>query len=217
LACAGLCIGAFQLWLNSKISQSVAIKEFYTKFFEKSDLYSIWFNLFYKYSNNTFEKIERYINDNNIETLNNLWEHSLVDQYSLREHSHGRQEGERFWHPKLINYTREEENIDRLLGFMNILGDNFERGNVPLSEIGDAAEYYLFAIGNCEAFRAYLELNKTSFCEPVQYRDTKDDSPQRIRYGYPPFRHLCFLLSELDKNRRKQENRIIKALSSRPI
>ncbi|WP_298956018.1 hypothetical protein [uncultured Methylobacterium sp.] len=197
VAAVGLMIGGYQAWLTSLSNQANFVKDFASKFFEKIEFYGAWYDLIYTFENRVFRQIDDAVISGRIKNMSDL-ERFNVD----------RKIGSRLWHPVLLQGTPEEARLDNLLGFLNVLGDYYDRGNLSSDEVGDATGYYLLGLANSEAFRAYLDAIAHGFSGMAQYKSGFGNSGVRNRYGVPPFRHLCFLLNEIAIRQKRREDEI---------
>jgi hypothetical protein len=193
LAAPAILIGGYQAWLTSLIKQADQMQNYLATLFEQ-ERFKVWFSHFYSFQNDDFDRID-----------------ALQDSAAMNELLSSlnatRQPESCLWHPKLLAGTSKEAEIDAFLGHLNVLGDYYERGMLSLDEIGDVAEYYLFGVGNCRAFQAYIWLIREAFRgETEELKPAPGEQTRfRVKFGYPPFRHLCLLLHDLDARRRHKE------------
>lgn len=201
LGVPAILLGAYQAWLNSLVKQADQMKDSLNALYSE-ELFKIWFDLFYNYRNTAFLKFDE------------LRDNESALRRVLQEHNAGRTGGAGHWHPVVLQGTPEEHRIDAFLSHLNILGEYYERGMLSLDEIGGVAEYYLLGVHNCYAFQAYVYRLRQAFRGEAGLAVTGKDNPYRQKFAFPPFRHACLLLYEVNRNCRTRETEVYELFDS---
>ena len=100
----------------------------------------------------------------------------------------GREPGLRFYDPDFFQGSKEEQRLDAVLHYFDVLAYNYRKGLISLADISGVSGYHLAVIGSRDVVQYYLAQNKAYW----------DNLPYKTRVGAePPFVSLGVLLAEL--------------------
>ncbi len=98
--------------------------------------------------------------------------------------------GTRFYDPDFFQGSTEEQHLDAVLHYFDVLAYNYRRGLISLRDIRGVSGYHLAVIGSREVIQYYLAQNKAFW----------DNLPYKTRIGAePPFENLRLLLAAIKR------------------
>lgn len=195
-----LIITIMQLSRNVRIQRASFIKDYVSRFFIDSNLYGIYHSLIYSYNNEVFDTI-------NIIAREKLNEDTKRPHFESFEQLQGdRENGNRLYHPKYFQGSKEEMRLDSLLGYLDIIGYYYFRRLIKMEDIAGSMGQYLAMIGQRKVVSEYLQLCKTN------WREKTEEDPSLTLSAVEPFAYLRRLLEEFEAHNRKTSRKIQRVL-----
>ena len=112
--------------------------------------------------------------------------------------------GSRRYHPMFFQGSLEEQRLDRVLHYFDIIAYHWSRGVISIEDISGTIGYHLGIIRKRDVIQRYLKLNADRW-------DLLSDT------GEPPFTKLKALLDKLEKKQKKELERWQKRKSARHL
>jgi hypothetical protein len=182
------------LYVNNKNMRMEFVRDYISKFFIRDDLSSIFYDLVQEYPSEIWEQVcceelgNRDLLKSNSEVL---WDR--LDAVGINKE---REVGKRYYHPEYFQGSLEEQRLDRLLGYFDVIAFHVNNGEISIDDVKSIIGYQLYAVATSPVIERYLSFIKESWEVNPRYR---------IRYGDQlPYRHLRGMLEEL-----KRENKSV--------
>ena len=176
-----------QLGRNVRLQRASFIKDYVSQFFTNDKLYRTYHDLIYTYDDETYAKVNQIANE--IDEKNKV--KPMFDCFESLNRS--RQEGARLYHPDFFQGSLEEQRLDALLGYFDVIGFYYCRGFLKMEDIAGTLGYYLAFIGRRQVLKRYFEI-----CANPEYW-----SAESKLFATEPFGYLRRLLLDFEKYNRE--------------
>ncbi len=168
--------------------QANFVKDYISQFFLNKDLHVSFQYLIQDFTRSKWEMVEKIAIEHEEKLKKNpdyIWE-------LLREINTNREEGKRYYHPKYFQGSKEEMNLDSMLGFFDVIGYHHHKKLLSIEDITSSIGYYLRAIKSNHAIEEYMYLISTNWKNKKKYQEA---------YGErQPFYYLKALLEAMEIN-----------------
>jgi hypothetical protein len=200
----------FQLEGALCLQRAGFIKEYASRIFTDPELRSAFHELVYRYNNEIFSEIDKIARSKteNIDLLPTALTvggefkpifFEVPEQFKNRS-----KKGARYYHPALFQRSKEEERLDALLSYLNVIGYYYHEGLLKMSDITGTLAFILIIIKERNVIARYIEICQNGW---TQY--THDHT-----LGLPqPLSHLQNLLNHFEMYARKNSRRIARELT----
>jgi hypothetical protein len=145
-----LLIGIFELYRQANVRRATFITEYVSKFYTETELHDSFNDLIATYRDAKFEEIKKAVANARAESM-------LAAFSATSELQDGRKEGSRFYHPDHFQGSVEEQRLDALLGYFDVIGYQYAHGFVRIADVVGMLGYQLSLVMSREVIKKYLE------------------------------------------------------------
>jgi hypothetical protein len=178
--------GAYDPFFSTLLRQQRAafVKDYVAKFYTEKELYGTFHDLVYTYSDTQFKQVQRISSEQNPKN-----HHFAPDEKPIFEWFDGlqgaRTSGSRLYHPLLFQGSQEEQRLDRLLGYFDVIGYYYVNGFLEIGDVVGSLGYHLAVIADRDVIQEYLKIARTKW---------RDLPYEREMNAAVPFVYLTHLL-----------------------
>jgi hypothetical protein len=178
--------GIVEIKSSIRLRRAAFVKEYIGSFYLNNELYSIFFELVYRYYDVDFDVVNGEFNAR----YGGGKEPPLKDRPIQFIHGGDRPVGTRYYHPKVFQRSEEECRLDRLLGYFDILGYYLHKGHIDVRDIATCLGYYIAILEERKVLKLYLDIVDKEWHNLPYQRNLGEK---------PPFRYVRRLLIAVRK------------------
>ena len=186
----GFLVVIFQLYRGWKAMRMGFVSNYLSRFFLDRELCSIYYDLVQEYPIRQWKKIHGKVlkhGEKLEKEPDRIWQ-------LIEKQNQGREEGRRHYHPAFFQGSPEEQRLDRLLGYFDIVAFHVIEGEVKLNDVKAMLGYHLHALATSPPIQTYLEVIQEAWETNPAYRRRFGDQL--------PFYYLRKLLDRLREESR---------------
>jgi hypothetical protein len=187
-------IGIFELYRQTTIRRASFITDYVAKFYIERDLHETFNDLIATYHDDKFEAIKI--------ATSGAAARGMVAAFSATSGlQDGRHEGRRFYHPDHFQGSAEEQRLDALLGYLDVIGYQYVHGLVRMADIVGMLGYQLSLVMSRKVITDYLEGTDLRWWK---------STPQSKESAVVPYIYLRALLAGFKQYNVKYQRRLQK-------
>lgn len=159
-------VAGVQLRKNRESQRLAFLAEYVSKIFTDKDISDTYHYLVYTYTNSKFREVREKLKELNEEENTSAPDKHKKMYKCLECLQDGREEGLRFYHPGMFQGSVEEERLDSLLGYFNIIAYYYNENIVSIKDINGIIGYHITVIASRDVIKEYMnyiEANWTKF------------------------------------------------------
>lgn len=199
LAVAGIplfIVTVIQLTYSHSIQTADLVRSHISEFISNQELYSAFHELIYAYKDDKWIEVKGLLpttlsrdcekKDDNMR--NESWD-------ALKNVNKDRPIGSRYYDPDFFQNSIEEQRLDSVLHYFDMLAYNYRRKLISLKYITGVSGYHLAVLGSRDVVKYYLDQTKKFW----------DFLPYKKRVGAePPYENLRILLAHIELHNKAQ-------------
>lgn len=174
------------------------VRDHIANFLANKDLYSAFHDLIYKYNDDVWKNTKKLCQQtiNGYDPFNIKMDKCWVDLQNINTN---KQQGSRFYHPAVFQGSLEEQRLDAVLHYFDILAYNRKQKLISIDDITGVSGYHLTVIGSRRIIRYYLNINKVQWKKLPYHKKMRSEEP---------FKNLRRLLFEIKLRNIKMRKKI---------
>lgn len=184
-------IAIFELYRQTAIRRANFVTEYMSKFYTEEELHASFSDLVVGYPDAKFlevdELLKKAINDPNLKAKP---EGMIAAFLAIEGLQSGRKPGERFYHPDYFQGSPEERKLDVLLGYLDVIGYQYQHGLVKMPDIVGMLGYQLSMVSSRRVIQNYLDGTNRQWWQ---------STPQSKESALVPYVYLRLLISGFKK------------------
>jgi len=172
-----------------RVQAAGLVRSHISEFLSNRDLYSAFHELIYSYDDKTWGEVEKLMpSDLDREEVNKTHEMREKSWEALQTINNNKETGVRIYDPDFFQGSLEEQRLDAVLHYFDMLAYNQQRKLITVEDITGVSGYHLAVIGSRKVIKYYLDRNKEWW----------KNLPYEERVGAEePFENLRNLLKEI--------------------
>lgn len=187
---------------NQRVQTAGLVRSHISDFLSNPRLYGAFHELIYLYNDDVWKEVKKTVDKLHLDRDQENKTSDMREKAweALDDINEGHSTGKRFYDPDFFQGSLEEQRLDSVLHYFDMLAYNFNKGLITIDDITGVSGYHLAVIDSRKVIEYYFERN-INFWKKLPY--------EKMVGAEPPYKNLRELLKLIRTRNKKRTGQIL--------